>query len=377
MAGIRFELGARDPHTAARVGRLHTSHGTVTTPAFMPVGTQGTVKAVTPEELVQVGAEIILANTYHLYLRPGAGVIEELGGLHVFMHWDRPLLTDSGGFQVYSLGALRRIEEDGVRFQSHLDGSRHLLAPEQASESQERLGADIIMSLDECVPYPATREYAERSMELTLRWAGRGLRARRRKDQALFGIVQGGMYPELRARCADALVELGFEGYAIGGLGVGESKALLDDMVEATTTRLPEDAPRYLMGAGTPEDLVEGVARGVDLFDCVMPTRHGRTGLLFTHEGELHIKHARYARDPAPVDEQCGCETCRHYSRAYLRHLFLAGEILGARLNTIHNLAYYFTVMRQLREAVAAGRLAELRRRFRAERGEGKAPCSG
>jgi queuine tRNA-ribosyltransferase len=357
---LRFDILARDARTQGRLGRLSTPHGDITTPVFMPVGTQASVKTMTPEELRACGVDIILANTYHLYLRPGHTLIQELGGLHGFMHWERPILTDSGGFQIYSLSGLRKLTEEGVHFQSHLDGSRHLLTPEKAVEIQEALGSDIAMVLDECVPYPATYAYALASQELTTRWARRAKAAHRRSDQALFGIVQGGMYPELRAKSVRELVDLDFDGYALGGFSVGETKRLMYDLIALTAASLPADKPRYLMGVGTPADLVACVKLGVDMFDCVMPTRNARNGCLFTRQGKLLIKNARYARDPRPIDPACQCYTCRHYSRAYLRHLFVADELLAPRLNTIHNLHYYMDVMRMIREAIAAGQLDSL-----------------
>ncbi|GAB6064202.1 tRNA guanosine(34) transglycosylase Tgt [Deferrisoma palaeochoriense] len=359
-----FSLLATDP-TGARRGRLHLAHGTVETPAFMPVGTQATVKAMTPEELEALGAEIILGNTYHLYLRPGCEVIRAFGGLHRFMHWDRPILTDSGGFQVFSLGPLRKVREEGVEFQSHLDGSRHLLTPEKVVEIQEVLGSDVMMVLDECPPHTAERPYLEESLARTHRWAERSLGARTRPELALFAILQGGVDPELRRRSAEFLRELPFEGYALGGLSVGEGQELMLRTVEATTPFLPPDKPRYLMGVGTPEDIVEAVARGVDLFDCVLPTRTARNGLLFTSRGRLVIKHARFERDPRPPDETCGCYTCRNYSRAYLRHLYKSREILASRLNTLHNLHFYLDLMRRIREAIEEGSFARFREAFR------------
>jgi queuine tRNA-ribosyltransferase len=357
---FRFEILARDPRTQARLGRLITPHGELTTPAFMPVGTQAAVKTVTPDELRACGVEIVLANTYHLYLRPGHALIQEMGGLHRFMAWPRPILTDSGGFQVYSLSSLRKLTEEGVQFQSHLDGSRHLLTPEKAVEIQEALGSDIAMVLDECVPYPASYDYALTSQELTTRWARRAKMAHRRPDQALFGIVQGGMYPQLREKSARELVALDFHGYALGGFSVGETKRLMYELIGQTAACLPEEKPRYLMGVGTPADLVQCVKLGVDMFDCVMPTRNARNGCLFTRQGKLLIKNARYARDPRPIDPDCRCYTCQHYSRAYLRHLFVADELLAPRLNTIHNLQYYMDVIHLIREAIVAGRLESL-----------------
>lgn len=371
--GFGFELIKKDSATGARLGRVTTPHGSFSTPVFMPVGTRAAVKGLTPEELREIGAGIILANTYHLYLRPGHGLIKELGGLHSFMNWDGPILTDSGGFQVFSLGNLRKITEEGVAFSSHLDGARCVLTPEGAVEIQEALGADIIMPLDECTPYPADRGYTERSMNLTHRWAKRCKDAKNANGQALFGIVQGGMYGDLRRHSVEELVSIGFDGYSIGGLSVGEEKPLMQEMVEVTAGQLPEGSPRYLMGVGTPEDLVFGVSRGIDMFDCVMPTRNARNGTLFTRHGKLVIKNARYERDARPVDEECGCYACRNYSRAYLRHLFMAGEILSSRLNTVHNLYYYTSLMRSMQEAVAEGRFEEFRKKFFKDIGEGVA----
>jgi queuine tRNA-ribosyltransferase len=326
----------------------------------MPVGTQASVKTVTPEELLGCRVEIVLANTYHLYLRPTHTLIRDLGGLHRYMHWERPILTDSGGFQVYSLARLRKLSAEGVLFQSHLDGSRHLLTPEKAIEVQEALGSDIAMVLDECVPYPATYDYALASQELTTRWAQRAKAAHRDSAQGLFGIVQGGMYADLREKSARELVELDFDGYALGGFSVGETKRLMCDLVEQTAACLPEVKPRYLMGVGTPADLLRCVKLGVDMFDCVMPTRNARNGCLFTRQGKLIIKNARYAQDARPVDPECSCYTCQHYSRAYLRHLFVSEEILGPRLNTIHNLHYYMDVIHMIRAAIVEGRLDTL-----------------
>jgi queuine tRNA-ribosyltransferase len=356
---LTFEVLKKDS-TGARFGLLATPHGTVHTPVFMPVGTQAAVKAVTPEELSGMGVEMILANTYHLYLRPGHEVIGQLGGLHRFMNWPGPILTDSGGYQVFSLSSFRKIEEEGVEFRSHLDGTMHLLTPEKAIEVQETLGADIIMPLDDCTPHPAEKGYTKKSMDLTLRWAERSKRVRGHGPfsleghghQALFGIVQGGMYPELRRESARRTVDIGFDGYAIGGLSVGEGKELMNEMVEVAVSELPEESPRYLMGVGKPEDIVEAVARGIDIFDCVLPTRCARNGTLFTSEGKLVIKNSQYERDPTPVDPDCGCYTCRNYSRAYLRHLYMAREILAPRLNTLHNLYYYATLTARIREAI-------------------------
>ena len=356
---MQFEILKTDQNSRARLGRCQTSHGVFHTPAFMPVGTQATVKALTPEDLRELGAEIILSNTYHLYLRPGHERIQRLGGIHRFMHWDHPLLTDSGGFQVFSLNSLVKLSEEGVQFQSHIDGSRHGITPEKAVEIQEALGADIIMCLDECTPYPASHQEAERSLELTLNWSRRCRDFHRRRDQALFGIVQGGMYPDLRKRSVEALGEMGFEGYAIGGLSVGESKEMMFEVVSHTAPLLPSDQPRYLMGVGTPFDIARAVLRGVDMFDCVLPTRNARNGTLFTRAGRLVIKNARHADEESPIEPGCTCYTCRNFSRAYLRHLYLAEEILAMRLNTIHNLHFYLAFMREIRQAIDEERLKE------------------
>ncbi len=334
----------------------------------MPVGTQGTVKALTPEQVRALGAEIILGNTYHLYLRPGHHLIAELGGLHRFMNWQGPILTDSGGFQIYSLGGLRTIAEEGVTFQSHIDGSRHFLSPESTVEIQEALGSDIMMCLDECIPYPATRKEAETALGRTARWAARCKSSRRNHSQALFGIIQGGVYTDLRRRSAESLLEIDFDGYALGGLSVGEPKELMLENLAETMPLLPEDRPRYLMGVGTPEDLVDCVYHGIDMFDCVMPTRSARNGLLFTNGEKVVIKNARNREDGSPVDSACDCYTCLNYSRAYLRHLYVAGEILAMVLNTIHNLRYYLRLMERIREAVREGRYRDFRKRFLKER---------
>jgi queuine tRNA-ribosyltransferase len=352
---MEFQLLATDRTTGARRGRLTTRHGTVETPVFMPCGTQATVKTLDPRDLTEAGCELILCNTYHLSLRPGHEVVKELGGLHGFMGWDRAILTDSGGFQILSLSALRSLTEDGVTFQSHLDGSRHCLSAEKAIEVQLALGADILMALDECPPYAATYEYHQASMERTARWARRCRAAHPGDEPALFGILQGGTHLDLRSRSAEATRQIGFSGYALGGLGIGEGPAQMYAVVAQTTALLPAEAPRYLMGVGTPQDLLEGIARGVDMFDCVLPTRNARNGGLFTRTGRLNIKGAAYARDERPVDPACTCYTCRHFSRAYLRHLHVADEILGLRLNTIHNLHYYAELMRQARQAIQAG----------------------
>ena len=361
---FQFSTIQSDSATRARLGIMQTTHGTVATPAFMPVATQGTVKSMTPQDLRDIGAEIILSNAYHLYLRPGAELIEQAGGLHEFMGWDGPILTDSGGYQVFSLKSLCKVTEEGVEFRSHLDGSRHQLTPESVVRTQEQLGVDIAMVLDECVPAPVDVDEAERAALLTVRWAERSLEAKQRGDQALFAIVQGGMFPELRTQNARALVDLGFPGYAVGGLSVGEDPALTHDLAEHTIQFLPESCPRYLMGVGTPEQLVRYVALGFDMFDCVMPTRNARNATLFTWSGRLNIRRAEYAADFRPIEEDCGCYTCQHFSRAYLRHLAKAGEILSSRLNTLHNLYFYQSLMRTMREALAAGRFAEFARPF-------------
>ncbi|MGE5575869.1 MAG: tRNA guanosine(34) transglycosylase Tgt [Syntrophothermus sp.] len=354
-----FEVLKASEKTRARLGRLHTPHGDVETPVFMPVGTQATVKAMTPEELVSIGTQIILSNTYHLYLRPGHQLIAQAGGLHRFMHWDRPILTDSGGFQVFSLGDLRKITEEGVTFRSHLDGSEHSLGPERAVEIQEALGSDIIMAFDECIPYPSDHAYTESSTERTTRWARRCQAAQTRRDQALFGIVQGGFYRDLRERSARDLVEMDFPGYAIGGLSVGEPPETMYEVLEYTVPLLPEEKPRYLMGVGSPDYLLEGVARGIDMFDCVLPTRIARNGTVFTQKGRLIVRDAAYAADFGPLDPECDCYTCRNYTRAYIRHLFKANEILGLRLATLHNLHHLLAFMEEVRSALREGRFEE------------------
>ncbi|RUQ33677.1 MAG: tRNA guanosine(34) transglycosylase Tgt [Candidatus Competibacteraceae bacterium] len=369
---MRFQLFQIDG--SARRGRLSFPRGTVETPAFMPVGTYGTVKAMTPEEIRVSGAEIILGNTFHLMLRPGAPIIAQHGGLHGFMHWDGPILTDSGGFQVFSLAAIRKITEAGVTFRSPINGNPIFLGPEESMAVQRALGSDIVMIFDECTPYPATETDARKSMELSLRWARRSKVAHGDNPSALFGIVQGGMYPDLRRISADGLRDIGFDGYAIGGLAVGEPLAERLAMLDCTVPQLPEIAPRYLMGVGKPEDIVEAVRRGIDLFDCVMPTRNARNGHLFTHDGDIRIRNSRYRADDQPLDEHCGCYTCRHYSRAYLRHLDQCREILGARLNTIHNLHYYQELMRDLRAAIAENRLTGFVADFYARRGQSVPP---
>lgn len=353
----------------ARRGRLRLARGEIETPVFMPVGTYGTVKAMTPEELAGMGAQIILGNTFHLWLRPGTEVIRAHGDLHDFMHWEGPVLTDSGGFQVYSLGGLRRITEEGGHFRSPVDGSRVFMGPEESMRIQRELGSDIVMIFDECTPYPASEDEARTSMELSLRWAARSRKAHGDNPNALFGIVQGGMYESLREQSLDGLREIGFDGYAVGGLSVGEPPEDRLRILDFLAERLPPDRPRYLMGVGTPADLVEGVRRGIDMFDCVMPTRNARNGHLFVHEGVVRIKNRVYAEDTGPLDPLCGCYTCRHYSRAYLRHLFRCNEILGARLNTMHNLYFYLNLMREMREAIAEGSFERFREDFYVRQG--------
>ena len=366
MSHLQFELLKTEG--LARRGRLTFPRGVVETPAFMPVGTYGTVKAMTPEELKGIGAQIILGNTFHLMLRPGTEIVRLHGDLHEFMHWDKPILTDSGGFQVFSLAAMRKISEQGVRFQSPVNGNPILMTPESSMQVQRELGSDIVMIFDECTPYPATYAEAKQSMELSLRWAARSKAAHADNPAALFGIVQGGVYADLRLHSAEELQELEFDGYAVGGLAVGEPKDERDRILEATVPQLPADKPHYLMGVGKPEDLVEGVLRGIDMFDCVIPTRNARNAFLFTRYGQLKLRNSQYQHDTRPIDEQCGCYTCQHYSRAYLRHLDKCGEILGARLNTIHNLYYYQELMLGIRSALEADRLAEFVREFYALR---------
>ncbi len=357
MSALRFEILATDPEGFARRGRMQLPHGTVETPVFMPVGTQATVKSLTPADLTDdINASIILGNTYHLMLRPGADLIEKMGGLHQFMSWDRPILTDSGGFQVWSLGELRKIETHGVRFRSHIDGAEVFLGPNESMEIQRKLGSDIVMAFDECTPYPATIEEANASMQMSMRWAGECREALPISDhQALFGIVQGGMYPELRLESLDALSAIDFEGIAIGGLSVGEPKAEMMAMLDTLAPHLPANKPHYVMGVGTPEDLIEGIDRGIDMFDCVMPTRNARNGTLFTDDGKLNIKNLKHFDDGRPIMEHCNCYTCSHFSRAYLRHLYMAKEILSSRLNTLHNLHYYCQLMQQARDAIERG----------------------
>jgi queuine tRNA-ribosyltransferase len=352
---FQFTLQHTDADSHARLGRILTPHGEIPTPAFAPVGTQATVKALDPRDLHELGTNLILGNTYHLYLRPGTDVVAELGGLHRFMGWDGPILTDSGGFQVFSLAKNRKVTNEGVEFRSHIDGSRHLFTPEMVIGLQEQLGADIIMVLDECAE-PHDRAYNVRALARTHAWAERCRAAQTRSDQALFGIVQGGIFPDLRRQSAEFLTGLNFPGYAIGGLSVGETKEQMLAMLDITTSLLPAGKPRYLMGVGAPEDILESVARGVDLFDCVLPTRLARNAALFTRQGRINIRNARFERDAMPVEESCRCYTCRHFSKAYLRHLFKAGELLAYRLATVHNVHFLLELMRDVRAAIAAGR---------------------
>jgi queuine tRNA-ribosyltransferase len=356
---VRFEIIAEDG--LARRGRLYFERGTVETPVFMPVGTYGTIKAMTPEEVAGIGAEIILGNTFHLMLRPGVEVIQRHGDLHNFMNWPGPILTDSGGFQVFSLGKLRKLSEEGVAFQSPIDGDPIFLTPEKSMEAQRILGADIVMIFDECTPYPASYELARSSMELSLRWAARSFRAHQGNPSTLFGIIQGSVYNDLRLKSLEGLIEINFDGYAIGGLSVGESKEEMLSVLDGLMPAMPSTKPRYLMGVGTPQDLVEGVCRGIDMFDCVMPTRNARNGHLFTSKGVVRIRNSEYKNDLQPLDPHCDCYTCCHYSRAYLHHLDKCKEILGARLNTIHNLRYYQKLMLDLRIAIEQGKLASFR----------------
>lgn len=353
----------------ARAGKVHLTDAQgkvheILTPMFMPVGTAGTVKAMTTEELRKIGAQIILGNTYHLYLRPGHHRVERLGELQKFMNWDGPILTDSGGFQVFSLAALNKIDDEGVTFQSHIDGSYHRFTPELSMEIQRALGSNIVMAFDECPPYPATREQVQAAMRRTVAWAERGLKFELKPHQARFGIIQGGLYGDLREQSAREITSMPFDGFAIGGLSIGETPDLMQKMAYHTAPFLPADKPRYLMGVGRPEDLVEGVRAGIDLFDCVMPTRNARNGQLFTSEGKINIKNAKFADDAGPLDPECPCETCTKYSRAYLRHLFIAGEALSARLNTLHNLAYYIRLIGQMRVAILENRFDDWAKSF-------------
>ncbi|MGN1350090.1 MAG: tRNA guanosine(34) transglycosylase Tgt [Anaerovoracaceae bacterium] len=362
---VTYELIKKDPKTRARRGRLHTPHGTIETPVFMPVGTAATVKAMRPEDLKDLGAEIILSNTYHLYLRPGHEIVREAGGLHKFMNWDRPILTDSGGFQVFSLGAIRKITEEGVKFRSHIDGSPHMLTPEKSIEIQRALGSDIMMAFDECPPYPADRTYVKNSLERTTRWLKRCKEAHTEPEkQSLFGIMQGGMYKELRYQSAMEIVDLDLPGYAIGGLSVGEPREIMYEVLDYCTDYLPQDKARYVMGVGTPDHLFEGVERGVDMFDCVLPTRLARNGGAMTSHGRLSIKNKKFERDFTPLDHECDCYVCRNYSRAYLRHLFKANEILSSMLLSHHNLYFLVHTMQNIRKAIEEDRFSEYKREF-------------
>jgi len=374
-----FKLLHKDKSSKARLGKLETAHGAINTPVFMPVGTQGTVKALSNEELKTCGAEIILGNAYHLYLRPGLDVIEKAGGLHKFMGWDRPILTDSGGYQVFSLAKLRKLTEDGAEFSSHIDGSRHILTPERVIDIQGVIGSDIMMVFDECVHYPAARDYVEQSLALTTRWAKRSkehkcaraqehksVSAQERKDQLLFGIVQGGTYPDLRKKAAEDLVSIGFDGYAIGGVSVGEPGELIQEITGYTAPLLPEDKPRYLMGVGLPQDMLEAITSGVDMFDCVIPTRNGRNGQAFTWHGELQFRNAIHKEDQRPIDETCDCYACKNHSRSYIRHLFNTEEIMGLKLVSLHNIHFYVKLMELSRRAIKEDRFAEFKDRFNA-----------
>ncbi len=369
---FEYKLIAQCPTTGARAGELTTPHGVIKTPVFMPVGTQATVKAMTPPELEGLGAQIILGNTYHLYMRPGADIVEEAGGLHKFMGWKHPILTDSGGFQVFSLSDLRKISEDGVEFRSHLNGSKHFMRPEDSMDIQQKLGSDIAMAFDECVTWPTTEEYSRSAMERTIRWAGRCKAFHTREDQALFGIVQGSMFETQRIECIQRLEEIGFPGYGIGGLSVGEEHDVMYRILDSLCPEMPKEKPRYLMGVGFPTNLVEGVARGIDMFDCVLPTRNGRNGCVLTNFGRMNIKNLSYARDFSPIDSACDCYVCKNFTRAYIRHLYTAGEILAARLCSWHNLHFLVNLMKKAREAIIDGRFPEFRKNFMENFMEGK-----
>ncbi len=359
---FEFELIKECEETGARAGVFHTPHGDIQTPVYMPVGTRASVKALTPEQVEETGAQIILSNTYHLYLRPGEELVRQAGGLHKFMHWNKPILTDSGGFQVFSLGDLNSLSKEGARFKSHIDGSYHMFTPKKAVEIQEALGADVIMAFDECVPYPSDYEYTKESMHTTHEWAEQCLAAKTRDDQALFGIVQGGMYADLREESARTINAMGFPGNAIGGLSVGEEKSLMYEMLEIITPLLDRHKPRYLMGVGSPDCLLEGMARGVDMFDCVLQTRTARMGTALTGRGKLNVRNAKYAADFSPLDEECDCYACRHFSRAYIRHLMNVGEILGATLLSIHNIRFSVSLMERAREAILGGYFPEFKK---------------
>ena len=365
MAAVTYELIKKDSRTKARRGRVNTPHGPIETPVFMPVGTAGTVKAMKPEEVRDMGAKIILGNTYHLYLRPGHEVVKAAGGLHKFMNWERAILTDSGGFQVFSLGAMRKISEEGVEFRSHIDGSKHMLSPEKSMEIQNALGSDIMMAFDECAPYPVDRNYVKNSLERTTRWLKRCKEYHKNTEQqSLFGIMQGGMYKDLRKQSAEEIVELDLPGYAIGGLSVGEPKEIMYEVMDDCVDYLPADKPRYLMGVGSPDCLFEGVERGIDMFDCVLPTRIARHGMAMTSQGRVNIKNAKYERDFTPLDPNCDCYTCRNYSKAYLRHLFKSDEILSSMLMTTHNLHFLVNTMAGIRKAIEEDRFLEYKKEF-------------
>lgn len=365
MTALKYELMKTCKQSGARLGKITTPHGEIETPVFMPVGTLATVKTMSPEELKEIGAQIILSNTYHLWLRPGHDIIEEAGGLHEFMNWDRPILTDSGGFQVFSLSDLRKIEEEGVHFRNHLSGEKLFLSPEGATHIQNALGSDIMMAFDECPPYPAEYDYMKSSVERTSRWAERCLKAHKRpNDQALFGIVQGGEYEDLRKQSAEDLVSLDFPGYAIGGLSVGEPKEVMNKVLEFTTPLLPTNKPRYLMGVGSPDSLIDGVIRGIDMFDCVLPTRIARNGTCMTSNGRLVVRNAKYARDFSPIDENCDCHVCKTYTRAYIRHLIRCDETFGIRLTTYHNLYFLIKLMEQVKQAIREDRLLDFKEEF-------------
>ncbi len=362
-----FEVTAKSTESRARAGVIQTTHGAVETPIFMPVGTLGTVKSVSPEELIEIGAQIILGNTYHLYLRPGCSIISRFEGLHRFMHWNKPILTDSGGFQVFSLAKLTKISDDGVTFQSHIDGSKHLLSPEKVMDVQACLGTDIMMCLDQCIQYPATREQCRAALEMTTQWARRCRQSWQNSPNghnALFGIVQGGMFADLRRQSAQELTDIDFSGYAVGGLSVGEPVELMLEMADLTLPKLPAVKPRYIMGVGTPENLIELVALGADMFDCVLPTRNARNGQMFTDGGTINISNSRYKDDTGPLDAECRCYTCRNYSRAYLRHLYLARELLAYRLNTIHNIYFFINFIKGMRKAILADEFEDFRKKF-------------
>ena len=365
MDAVTYELIKKSTETDARLGILHTPHGDIETPVFMPVGTQASVKTMTPEELKEIGAKIILSNTYHLYIRPGERIIEKAGGLHKFMHWDRAILTDSGGYQVFSLSNLRDIKEEGVTFKSHLDGSKHFFTPEKAVQIQNSLGADIIMCFDECLPYPCDKDYASLALKRTIRWAKRCKDTHKNiEKQSLFGIIQGGMYKDLRLQSVNEMTDMDFPGYSIGGLSIGEPKKIMYEVLDWITPVMPQNKPRYLMGVGSPDCLIEGAIRGIDMFDCVLPTRIARNGTVFTSHGKLVVRNAPYAEDFRPLDEECDCYACRNYSRAYIRHLFKANEILAARLATYHNIYFLVNLMKKIRKSIKEGTLLKLRDEF-------------